>query len=233
MTGLSFKKIMQRYLWGIIATSGFFVALYIMMPSVRYQMIASNEVLDVATAILFCITFATGLYYSRFVTLQRYRNIYLLIPFISIIGFFSEVRLGFHPYIKYGLYRLGIHSWVQVIVIMVILFAVCAILLIKYLRQFPDFNMWVRYNSPMLVFLMSFIVFFALSITLDKQNVWGRYSIIFVEELCELEMAVSLLFCVIYLRSIVNQMTEVDSRDNQNQIGFVGKRQTPSLHVRE
>lgn len=210
MAHQSIKKIMKRYLWGIIATSGFFVALYIMIPFVRYHMIASNEVLDVVTAILFCITFTAGLYYSRFIPMQRYRNIYLFIPLIAFIGFFSEVRLGFHPIIKSYLYQLGIHNWAQMIVIMSLLFALCTIVLVRYLRQFPDFNLWMRYNIPMLVFLMGFIVFFALSITLDAKNVSARRSIVFIEELCEVDMALSLLFCVIYLRSIVNHTTEID-----------------------
>lgn len=202
MAHLSIKKIMQTYLWGLIITSGFFITLYLIFPSLRHHIIASNEILDIVTATLFCLTFIMGLYNIRFIPHQKYQSIYFLIPVIAFIGFFSEVRLGFHPLVKEHLFQLGIQNWTQLIVIMSILFTICAALLFQRFHLFTD---WITSNIPTLIFLTGFVLFFMMSILLDTQNMWGRRSIVFVEELCELNMALSLLFSVIHPYTIANK----------------------------
>ncbi len=198
------KKILERYLLGLAIISAFFFMVYVAFPPLRNHIVASNEVLDIATAMLFVITFIIGLYYSRWVDAQHYRIVYLLVSLISFVGFFSEVRLGFHPLIKDELIHLGITNWSQMIVIMCIGIGIATMMLIQYLRKLPDVANWIQYNIPTVIFLMGFMVFFLASIWLDNHNVWGKRSIIFAEELCEVDMAASLFFCVIYLRSIIS-----------------------------
>ena len=171
-------------------------------------MIASNEVLDIATAVLFTITFVIGLYYSRFINTRRYRHVYLFVAFLSLVGLFSEIRLGLHPIIEKLLFYLGITNWWQFIAIISILSVPGLIVFIGYLHQFSDFKKWIICNIPTVIFLLGFGLFFLASIWLDTHNSGGKRSIVFLEELCELDMAVSLLFCVIYLRSIVHMLPQ-------------------------
>ena len=202
------KKILIHYLLSLTIIGVIFSILYIVFPPLRIHIIASNELLDITTATFFAITFVIGLYYSRFIHTQRYRNIYLVITLMSFVGFFSEVRLGFHHIVQHELYDLGITSWTQIIVIVSVVVGVTLMLVLRYLHHLPNFTSWLRYNIPIVIFLVAFSLFFLGSIGLDKFNVRGIRSITFVEELCELNMAVSLLFCVIYLRSTVSSILD-------------------------
>lgn len=204
----SHKKILTQYLLCLILTTTFFFALYLAFPSLRNHIIASNEVLDMTTAITFAITTILGLYYSRFVHAKRYRNIFLLVSVIAFVGFFSEVRLGFHPIVQRILSQLGITSWRQIILIVALFLAIAIVAAFGYLWQLPDFSQWLNHNIPTIIFLSGFGVFFIASIWLDRHVIFGTRSNVFVEELFELYMSISLLFCVLYLRSIVNRIPD-------------------------
>ena len=231
------RKTIASYFGIVILNIALFTLIYTLIPSLRNALVGHNQILDSITIVVLLFTIVVGFRYILLISPRWYRILYLIIPLIALLSLVGEfgyevgVFDAFTPIMIFGtpidsmqeLADIGKAfvsdvGFVPILLISAIVFIILAVVgffVLRYLRRIENFDRWAMHNIPLLIFLAGFGVFTMISVAIDLHLLGEhRRFTIFLEELAEVNMAISLMFGAIYYATLSKVFTNQSDTSN-------------------